>query len=236
MYKGIYIALSGGTLKQSQMDVISHNLANAQTLGYKKDKIAFQDFLLSQLNGIEEGQESRIMSDLSAIQIDFTDGNVVRTGNALDLALEGKSFIALEGGQYTRRGDLRIQDGYLVNKNGVKVLGTNNVPLKIPAGKVEIFPGGEVAVNGVVAGTIKIVDFPDLNVLKKMGDDHFTATVQGTPSKAGVKQGYLETSNVDMIREMISLISALREFQTFQKAISAFDDTTAKVTNEMGRL
>jgi len=237
MYKGIYIALSGATLKQTQIDMISQNLANASTLGYKKDKIAFQDFMLSQLNGQPEANEARTFSDVAAVRTDFSSGNMVRTGNPLDVAIDGSGFMSLEGGKFTRRGDLRLDTaGYLVNTQGVKVLGKNGPILISGKGTIDINPSGDVSIDGVQIDKIKLVDFPDMNALKKAGDDSFETQQNPVASKATLKQGYVETSNIEVVREMVQLIAAMRDFEMSQKAIQSFDEATAKVTNDMARI
>ena len=234
MNKAIYIALSGALLKHSQMEVISQNLANAASVGYKKDDISFKDYLLP-ADSENSQQDGRAMSQVSGIKTDFTEGNIIRTGNSLDIAIDGNGFIALEGGRYTRRGDLkRSNDGYLTTGNGIKVLGSSG-PVTIPDGDIKITNTGDVLVNGIQTNTLSIVDFPSTDNLKKMGAGIFSTQDKGVKSNALVKQAYLEESNVDVIREMVSMIDAMREFGTFQKAIQAFDEATDKVNNELGR-
>lgn len=237
MYKGIYIALSGATLKQTQIDVISQNLANANTPGFKKDRVSFQDFLVSQLHGLPEPSDGRTMSDLSVMSTDFSNGVLLKTGNSLDVALEGRGFIGLEDGRYTRRGDFRLNsEGFLVTQEGLKVLGSGG-PIQIPSsGKVEIGPSGDISVDGNAVGRIRIVDFPEISTLSKAGEDLFRSDMQGAEARPEVRQGYIETSNVEAVKEMVTMITALREFELFQKAIRAFDESAAKVINEMGRL
>ncbi|MGC2062658.1 MAG: flagellar hook basal-body protein [Thermodesulfovibrionales bacterium] len=237
MYKGIYIALSGATLKQTQIDMISQNLANASTLGYKKDKVAFQDFLLSQLSGRQEASEARTLSDVATVRTDFSGGNIIRTGNPLDVAIDGKGFMSLEGGKFTRRGDLRLDTtGYLVNTQGVKVLGKNGPILVSGKGTVDINPAGDVSIDGIQIDKIRLVDFQDMNALRKAGEDSFETQQNPMTSKATLKQGYVETSNIEVVREMVQLIAAMREFEMSQKAIQSFDEATAKVTNDMARI
>lgn len=237
MYKGIYIALSGAALKQTHIDIISQNIANTNTPGYKKDKISFQEFLLSQISGNPNADDGRAMSDISAMAIDFSGGNMLKTGNQLDIAIEGNGFISLEGGRYTKRGDFNLDgEGNLVSKQGVKILGKSG-PIKITGrGPIEITTGGDVIANGVLVDTLKIVEFEDINSLKKMGEDSFVTDSRGVESKAAVKQGFIETSNVEVIKEMVQMITVLREYESFQKAIHAFDESTSKVTNDMGRI
>ncbi|MDA8083641.1 MAG: flagellar basal-body rod protein FlgF [Nitrospiraceae bacterium] len=237
MYKGIYIALSGATLKQTQVDIISQNLANASTLGYKKDKVAFQEYLLSQMNGQQNPNEERTLSDLATVKTDFSTGNIVRTGNPLDVAVDGTGFISLEDGKYTRRGDLKLSnDGYIVTQQGTRVLGKNG-PIRISGqGTIDINPSGDVSLDGLQIDRIKVVDFPDMNALRKSGEDTFETQQIPVVSKATVKQGYVETSNIEVVRELVQLIAAMREFEMAQKAVQSFDDATAKVTNDMARM
>ncbi len=227
--------MSGAVTNQSQMDVISNNLANSQTLGYKKEKISFSDFLLSQLNGGPELSDGRTMSAVSGSVTDLASGNFIRTGNPLDVALDGTGFLSLEGGQYTRRGDLTLSpDRHLVTQTGRKVLGSSG-PIQLPEGKVEIGGDGEISVDGVQVDRIKIVDFKDPVSLSRAGEN-FVSAGTGTPSSAGVKQGYLEGSNVDVVREMVGMITALREYETYEKAVQAFDDSMGKVTSDLARI
>lgn len=236
MYKGIYIALSGATLKQKHIDVISQNLANANTLGYKKDKISFKDYLMSQQSGMVNTPDGRAMSDVSSFAADFSNGELIKTGGSLDIAIEGNGFVSLEGGRYTKRGDFkRDKDGYLVTQDGIKVLG-NNDSIQIPNGIIEITSTGDILVNGGQIDKLKIVDFPNMKSVVKMGKELFSTDQKGTPSKAMVRQGYLETSNVDIFKEMVLMLTSLREFESYQRVIQAFDEATSKVTNEIGRI
>lgn len=236
MYKGIYIALSGATLKQKQIDLISQNLANANTLGYRKNKISFKDYVMSQQSDIGELPDGRAMSEVSSFATDFSNGSLIRTGNTLDIALDGAGFISLEGSMYTKRGDLkRDKDGYLTIQEGLKVLG-NNGPIQIPNGIIEINVSGDISVDGIQIDTMKVVDFPDLSSLIKSGKEIFSSDQKSIPSKATIKQGYLETSNVEVVKEMVLMITSLREFEAYQKVIHAFDEAMAKVTNDMGRI
>lgn len=235
MYKGIYIALSGAVLKQAQMEVISQNLANADTVGYKKRGVLFKDHLLSQ--GMATAMpDGRAMTDLSLFTTDFSSGNLVKTGNPLDIAVDGKGFVALEGDRYTRRGDLkRDDDGYLVTYQGLKVMGAKG-PIQLPKGKVEIGEKGEVSVKGTKIDSIRIVEFQRTDNLDKVSDSVFTSADAPIESSGWVKQGFLESSNVDVIKEMVRMIETLREYEAYQKAIHSFDDASAKLTNDMGRV
>lgn len=235
MYKGIYLALSGAVAKQRQLEIISQNLSNTDTKGYKKEKISFKDYLLSQRSGIDDGFDGRTMTHLSDITTDFSSGSLIQTGNPLDIALTGSGFIGLEEDQYTRNGNLMMDsNGYLVTQSGIKILG-NGGPIQIPEGEIDIEPSGNIYVDGNYIDTLKIRDFEDSSLIKK-GENIFKADQEGIQSTALVQQGYLENSNVNAIREMVHMINTLRDFEAYQKAIKAFDETTAKITNEMGRM
>jgi flagellar basal-body rod protein FlgG len=189
------------------------------------------------MNGTQEGgAESRVMADLSSVVTDYSDGSLLKTGNPLDIAISGKGFLSIEGGLYTRRGDFRVDTkGYIVTEGGQKVLG-NGKPIQIPAGKVEVNSSGEISVNGIPSGKFDVVNFPDTSVLQKTEGGFFKTAVQGQPVNADVRQGCLESSNVGVVREMVNMINTMRSFETYEKAMHAFDDATAKVTSEMEKI
>jgi len=236
MYKGIYIALSGSVQKQGQLDTLTHNVANASTVGFKKDRASFREFLVSGISGTADSDDGKSMTDLSEVKTDFSPGTHFTTGNPLDVAISGKGFLCLEGDRYTRKGDLQIgRDGYLVTQDGRKVLGAGG-PIQLPPGKVEIAPSGEVRVNGTAVDTLKIVDFRDPSSLRELDSGQYVSTETPVESTASVSSGHLESSNVAAVKEMVQMITTLREFEIYQKAIKAFDDAAARVTNEMARV
>ena len=238
MDKGIYLALSGAVLKQLQLDAISDDLANANTPGFKKEGLSFKDYLVNQSDTGREGQERR-MAALSAEKTDFSEGEVYKTSDQLDLCIEGQGFIALDGNRYTRRGDLKLtDDGFLTTANGIKVLGKKGKPIKLPKvhGSIRIDPEGDIYVNGNRVNSIELVDFPAGAGFVRMGSGIFYYNGAVVKSKADVKQGYLESSNVDVIKEMVRLVDDLREYETYQKTIQTFDQATDKVVNNMASL
>jgi flagellar basal-body rod protein FlgG len=241
MYKGIYLAASGAILKQAELDVATQNIANANTAGYKKDTISFKEYLLQTAGGAPDG---RSMSDYADFKTDFSNGTIIQTGNSLDIAIDGKGLIALEGDRYTRRGDLKKdREGYLTTFTGNKVMG-NGGPILIPDDTVKINIDSEGKISVLQAGsttpveidTIKIMDFGPDAVITKTSDGQLIVTGNGTPSTSVVMQEYLERSNVDTVKEMVRMIQIMREYESYQKIIQSFDDSTAKVNNEMGRL
>jgi flagellar basal-body rod protein FlgF len=235
MYKGIYLALSGAVLKYAQMEIISQNLANADTVAYKRGDVAFKDYLIPQ-DEVNFDPDGRAMSYFSSFNTDLSAGTLIRTGNNLDIGIEGSGFLSLEGNRYTRRGDLkRDSKGYLCIHNGMRVMGEKG-PIKLPDGVLEISESGDILVNGAKVNSLKIVNFHQTENPDKAGGDIFFSKSKVSPSKAIVKQGYLEKSNVDVVKEMVRMIEMLREFESYQKAIQYFDEAQGKATNEIARL
>ncbi len=235
MYKGIYIALSGATIKQNHMDILAQNIANANTAGFKKERIAFKDYPMPAHNKTVFRPDGRTMSEISNTMIDYSNGGIVKTGNPLDLAINGDGFFALEENRYTRGGNFKVSsDGYLATQDDIKVMGSGG-PIPIQGGKIDVGSSGEVFVDGVSVGTVKMVDFPDKRVLKKLNGGIFATDETGEKPKSQIKQGYLEISNVEVVREMVQLITTLRDFESYQKMIRAFDEAASKVANEMGK-
>lgn len=229
MYRGIYIALSGAILKETQMESITRNLSNSNTTGYKRESSSFKDFILSEERG-------RIMTFPSSTRIDFSGGELIRTDNPLDVAINGNGFISLAENRYTRKGDLkRDRDGFLTTEGGIRVIGKKG-PIRLPEGKVEIDKTGNISVNGVVIDTLKILDFSRRDDMVRIGDSVFYTKEAGKDTKAEVMQGYLEGSNVNVIEEMVKMITTLREFESYQKVIHAFDEATSKLSNEIAKI
>lgn len=235
MNKGIYIALSGAVLKQRNLDIFAQNIANANTSGYKNEKLAFKDYIIPVDNKIGAEDDGRVMAELSKSVIDFSSGILSGTGNPLDLAINGEGFFALEGGKFTRNGSFMIDsEGYLATKGGIKVLGEGG-PVSVQGNTIDILPTGEVLVDGISSGKLNIVAFSDNGALKKVGDGMFTTEETGTPANAEVTQGFLEGSNVNVIKEMVQMLAANREFESYQKMIQSFDEAASKTINELGR-
>ena len=238
MYRTIYIATSAAAVKDRQLEFINRNIANLNTIAYKKERVAFSSYVL-QAQSPFEASTLVMLDPKPIITTDYTTGRLITTGNPLDLALKGKGFFVLEGNRYTRRGDFKLDsEGYLVNIDGKRVIGENSRPIKIPSGKVVITRDGSITVDGRKIARLKIVDFPAPYRLLKIGDSLYIPKGQLQPieSKAEVIQGSLEGSNINIIREMTLMIEATREFETFQKTIRAIDEASSKAINEIGRI
>lgn len=229
MYRGIYIALSGALLNESRLESLTRNLSNSGTNGYKKEEVSFRDFMVSEERG-------RIMASTSTVKTDFSEGPLIKTGNAFDIAINGNGFIALAGNRYTRSGNLKVdREGFLTTQDGIRVIGKGG-PIRIQGGKVDIDRSGAVKVNGTLIDTIRIFDFSKKDNMVRAGSSTFYTEEAGQESQSEVLQGYLEGSNVNIIEEMVKMITTLREFEAYQKVIHAFDEATAKLSNEMAKV
>ena len=235
MNKGMYIALSGAVLKQRYMDIFAQNIANSNTTGFKKERISFRDYLIPADTASGVVEDGRSMTQLSEQVTDFSHGPSFRTDNPLDLAINGDGFFALENDRYTRNGNFKIStDGYLASQDNIKVLGDGG-PISLEGSKIEISTSGEIYSDGISVAQIKVVDFEDRSKLKKMDGRYFYSEETGQESAANINQGYLESSNVEVVREMVQMVTSLREFESYQKMIHALDEATSRTINEMGR-
>ena len=235
MYKGIYVGLSGAILRNSQIDVTAQNLANINTPGYKRDRLSFENYLVSSGAGSAPMYpEARNMAIIGKEATDLGPGEVFHTGNTLDLAIMGDGYFTVEtprGEAYTRKGAFKLDNtGTIVTSEGYRVLSESG-PVSIPeGGTISVQNDGTVIVDGSQTGRLRIVG---LEGAAKMGGGLFS----GSPvaSDATVEQGALENSNVDAFREMIDLVQAMRVYETNHKLIQTFDNIASKAANELGR-
>lgn len=204
MNSGMYAALSGALSAQRRLEVISNNLANAGTPGFKADRIQFESVLARvKVPGVLEPVFSN-----ESFSTDFSSGSLHQTDNTLDLALDGEGFFVVstpEGTAYTRQGNFRRSgSGKLVTAEGHEVQGSNG-PITLSGSRVQVSSSGVVTVDGNTAGTISQVDFPKPYAFSKQGNGLFVPSdprAVPTASRAGVKQGFVEGSNVNVIAEI----------------------------------
>lgn len=244
MNSGMYAALSGNIAAMKRLDVISSNLANVNTPGFKKDRMLFESLLAGNVSppAVPQAATADPILQKENVFIDYSGGSVSQTGNALDLAIDGDGFFVVQtpqGRAYTRQGNFRLAaDGTLVTADGFPVLGQDG-PLRIEGGLVEVDAKGVVKVDGTEAGTISVVDFPKPYDLTKVSGALFIpAGPQVVPQAAAgsVSQGHLEGSNVETITEMVQMIENSRYYDSCQRVIKGFDSMAAKAANELGKL
>lgn len=251
MLRGIYTSASGMIAQGRRVDIISNNIANVSTTGFKRSEPAVEGFYQVFAREIMRSpiiRGSELIpgggSALAATVEDFSPGPIIESGNPLDVAIEGPGFFVVRtplGDRYTRAGNFSINsEGHLVTSDGYPVLGRQG-PVLIQGENVGVAANGDVLVNGVPAETIAIVDFPRPYPLIPFGNALFGATEAGAQSAFEVPEprlrvGALEGSNVNSISELTALMTAARSFETSQRIVQAFDESLDAAVNRIARV
>lgn len=245
MDSGLYTALSGNVTAAKKLDVLTNNLANVNTPGFKRDRMSFETVMAQNPKQAttppQPGSSPPTLADVT-FETDYSEGLIKQTGNTLDVAIDGPGFFAVNtpnGKAYTRQGNFHVDtSGRLVTADGYEVSGGNG-PITITGSRVEIDPKGVVYSDGNRIGTLEVVDFPTPYQLQKTGSTLFTPTnpqAATQPSTAVIHQGQLEESNVNALSEMAQLIDTYRYFESCQHAVQAYDSMASKAANDFGKL
>ena len=224
-----YIALSRQMALWKQMDIVSNNMANMNTSGYKQDGAIFTSYLTQTPQAQGFGKVPVYFTMDYGQYHDFSEGAIVETGNVFDLAVRGDNFFAVEtpqGEMYTKKGNFTLDaDGQLVTSEGYAVMSENNEPFFFAPGErdITISESGDVLTENGPIGRIKAVKFADNQKLEKIGDTLF-ANTNGNDMIVGAQdvqivQGALEKSNVDSIGEMTRMIKLQRSYEIVQSMI-----------------
>ncbi|MBR4341435.1 MAG: flagellar hook-basal body protein [Lachnospiraceae bacterium] len=257
MLRSLYTGWTGMYTQQKRLDVISNNMANVTTVGYKKEFVtsqSFNDILAIKIRDNSEGWRQRSIGDLSPgakigeIYTDYTQGSLRQTDNTFDIGIEGKGFFKvnvtdIEGNtyqSYTRAGQFHMtNDGYIVDANGNHLqseAGDFQVP--VDARQIVIDGQGYVYADDTLIDRIELTDFEDYEYLKKFQDTYYRP-VDGATEKepeATLRQGYTEQSNVMVVNEMVDLIATTRAYEANQKVIKAADSVMEQAATSVGRI
>lgn len=249
MLRGLYTGAAGMMTQMTCTNVIANNLANVNTVGYKKDETVVKEFESMMLRRINDGPQEPEIGELGRgsivddIRTIPNQGSIRQTGNTYDLCIEGPGYFAVEtprGERYTRNGSFtRSIDGELVTMEGMRVLAEGGAPVLIPDGAVvTIGARGEITVDDEQVATLRFVEFEDPLSLLKEGENLYAAqeNLRGRPATGMIAQGALEASNVNVVSEMIKMISAQRAYETNSKAVTTQDSLLDKAVNEVGRV
>lgn len=247
MIRGIYTGASGMVAEAMRTDVISNNLANANTAGFKKDVAITKDFASMLITRINDGADAPVIGSLGlGVTVDevatvHSAGMVRNTGNDFDVAIEGKGFFTVEtpqGVRYTRNGTFakNIQ-GELITNEGYRVMGQAG-PIRIQGSNMAISDEGRITVDNQQVGTLQIVEFDNEKQLTKEGASLYAAPAgqNGKKAAGGIRQGALELSNINVVGEMVNLISNYRAYEINGKVVQSNDHLLDKAVNEVGRL
>jgi flagellar basal-body rod protein FlgF len=236
MESGYYAACAALVARTQALDTIANNLANANTVGYRAQHNVFRSVLAAAADDSDSSIDQAINQyvSLGGTEIDQSQGALQKTGSDLDLAIDGPGYFAVQtanGTMYTRNGAFQVSaTKELVTASGDPVMGGGGA-ITLPSGRVSVSADGTISVNGAVAGKVSVVTFPAGTELTSMGNTYYSAPpVTTTPAEnSAVRQGMLESSNVNPILSMTELITAQRSAETAQRALSM-------LTSEMDKL
>jgi flagellar basal-body rod protein FlgF len=264
MINGLYNSASGMNAELVQQDVVANNLANANTVGFKKDDTIFSAFpnvLVSRIHdkmnpaGLpgflapQDGQPLGIVGhgvDTHAIVTNFSEGSSKRTDGKLDLALHGDVLFTVEKADgttaYTRAGNFTQNgQGQLTTQAGDLVMGVGSRPIQVDGSEVVVDSKGRFMVDGNDAGTL-LLEAWDPKAMEKEGESLYVKNepdihaVDESPAPAAtVSQGYLEDSNTSVVNEMVNMIVVSRAYEANQKAIQVQDSSLSEVINQVGK-
>lgn len=247
MIRGLEIAGMGMNVQATKLNVISNNLANVNTTGYKKDTPVVSAFESLFLLAVDKKDNKRLKNEeigsitlgtyIDTIYTSFTQGGAKQTGRDLDLTLQGEGFFEVNtpmGSRYTRDGSFEISnDGYLVTKEGYRVIGQNG-ELNLDRDKsIVINEVGEIYQEDTLVSKLSINNFSDLSGLQKVGDNLYEVDQVGIPFEGKVIQGSLEVSNVNPVSAMVEMIAVSRAYEANQKMIQTHDALLGKIVNEV---
>ncbi|NOY88891.1 MAG: flagellar basal-body rod protein FlgF [FCB group bacterium] len=240
MIKGIYTSASGMIPRIKKQELLANNLANASTPGFKRDMLFTKELSKAEkkFHPLRSNWQRPMVDE---IYTNFSEGIFDKTGNPLDMAIDGDGFFTLEladGTQaLTRAGSFTVNsDGYLTFPGGALLMGEGG-PIEVGNGKVEVGQDGTISVDGLEVDRIVPVTVPDLEQLKKIGSSLFIVpnNVELTQvDKYSIQQGFLENSNVDIVREMIEMIISFRNYEADSKAVQVQDRSLDNLFNRVG--
>ncbi len=236
MNSGLYAACAGLVARTQALDTIAANIANSSSAGFRGEQNVFGTVLataghhrLSSLN-----QVTNSYGILSGTRLDQTQGMLTRTGNDLDLAIQGSAFFKVQtanGVAYTRNGAFLVSPkGQLTTATGDAVLGESG-PINVANGKLTVSADGTLSVDGAISGKLKLVDFTPGTELSSHGQSYYAApaSAERPATGASVEQGALEGSNVSPVEGMVQLISAQRSAESMRHVLSMLDTDLDKV-------
>lgn len=251
MLKELYIAGIGMQNQQTRLEVVANNIANASSTGFKRAAVFERNLQDARANFYNVKGDVEQNDPPIGSYYDFSNGAFEKTDNPLDLSIDGKGFFQLkdsEGKDFlTRAGNFQLnEDGTIVAKDGKFLMGTDgiiNVSKELLSKHeitndnketgIRINDQGEIFVNDFSIGKVKVVDIQDYNTLQRISNQEFVATWESelqdvNPENVNLKQGWLESSNVNIVSEMVHMIELQRMFEAGSKVIQTNDGTIEK--------
>ncbi|OGO86354.1 MAG: hypothetical protein A2Y22_02465 [Clostridiales bacterium GWD2_32_59] len=253
MIRGLYTSATGMVTQSKLLDTISNNLANADTTAFKKDTLvvsSFKDELTKRIGNNDNktigGMKMGVYGDQT--YTNFMQGSLRQTANKLDFAIKGDGFFTVEKkdvngnkSEYlTRNGSFMLNENkQLVSSDGDAVIDDNGGYIFIPDREIYILDNdGKLFFNNERIAKLKVVNIENPETLRKSGNSMFVTTedTKLNDFNGEVMQGYTETSNVNIIKEMVDMINITRNFETNQKLVQIHDQLLSKSVNEIGKV
>ena len=250
MLRGLYTSTSGMMATRRNLDIVSNNLANANSGGFKRKEGIKRSFPERMISHFEKGKSPRELGSLgTGVMLDesFTDystGEFNHTGNSLDMGIEGQGFFEIQtpqGVRYTRNGNFTLNgDGEIVTQQGHYLLDETGETIQtVDDSEIYVDNEGQIYLDDLEGTRIRTVDFGDREEqLERVGENLFAYHGEDVfeREESNVRQGFLEGSNVNVVEEMTKMIEINRLYEAGQKAIQGMDETLGKAVNEAGRV
>jgi len=261
MIRGLYTSALGMTTQMQRMDVVSNNIANVNTVGFKRDAVAAQEFshrLSVRINDPTQANSVfRLMLNngigflnqgvfIDEVFTDFRSGGIRETAGPLDVALTDTGFFAIttinnDGSEtevFSRDGSFTMgADGTLLDMAGGRVQGQGGGDIVLPVGIITIDETGQIFVNNEYVDTLRMVNFSNLESLRKTRGSYWIATPESEQIDftGSVMQGFLENSNVNAVTEMVELVALSRAYEANSRMVQIHDETLGRAVNEIAR-
>lgn len=239
MDSGYYSTCTALISRTQELDTIANNLANASTVGFRAQENVFSSVLADagDTSASPLTRATNTYGILSGTTLDLSQGALQKTGNDLDVAIEGPGYFVVQtanGPMYTRNGSFQVSArGQLVTSAGDAVMGDTGV-IAMPPGPVSISADGTISSAGAVAGKLHVVEFASNTQLTSAGGSYYSAPAKNvqTATQSEVRQGMLESSNVNTIASMVELVTAQRTAEMMQRALSMFNSEIDKTATQ----
>ncbi len=261
MQSSMFSGLFGALTNEARMNTIANNLANVNTTGFKQEVLAFRDTMILFAHDQIYEPLATVRSEklfpephlaarprIAVSEIDFSQGGMQTTGNPLDVAIGGEGFFRVQspqGNMLSRNGAFTLDaTGQLTTKQGWPVLDDGGSPIVIPPGttSTHIAPDGRVFADEAEVGTLALVTTEDLQQLERVGGNMYrfregTEAAEVSAYEAGTRlhQGFLESSSVNVVTEMVNMIEANRQFEAYTKLIQTASTLDTEAYNKVGR-